>query len=83
MVNNVVSRCITDDMLTAFMDSFSALDFVCLLKTATSNEVITQVVWILENIAMDLKGPHRDALIEAGAVSALIEVSFIEHSTCH
>jgi hypothetical protein len=74
-VNNVVSRCITDDMLKAFMESFSALDLVDLLKTTTSNEILSQVVWILENIAMDLNGPHRDALIEAGAVGSLLEVS--------
>jgi hypothetical protein len=75
VVNNVVLHCTTDEMLAAFGESFSAIDLVTLLKSTTSNEVLSQVVWIIENISMDLLGPHRGDLIEAGVLGALLEVS--------
>ncbi len=70
-----MANCTTDETMSAFFESFSAVDLATLLHSTTSYEILTQVVWILENASMDLNGPYRGDLIEAGVLDDLLEVS--------
>jgi hypothetical protein len=57
-----------------FMEVLSAKEILHLFLTSSDREAKEQALWIIVNIAMDT-GAHRDALLQADALEAMIKVS--------
>jgi hypothetical protein len=74
ITNNMLKQCTTDLLMDQFMSVFSAKEILHLFLSSSERETKEHSLWILVNLSMDT-GAHRQALLQAGVLDALIKVS--------